>query len=208
MRVSGLVAVALALLASACGGKGSENADDGDCSGLPEVLCGGSRAQPPPAQGAFAWSLKPISPAPAGKACPSAAAFTSEVPTNGGLDADTYMRRVVDGEDGASVTCRVSGSVSFEVSARLFVAGRALVLDGTIAADRSGSAVVTVSDSQQLSTSLVGTSCTLDAKAGAGQNFQIKAGSLWASFSCPTVEAAPNDVCAASGIFVVENCER
>ena len=203
MWARGLVAV-LALLASACGGKG-DAADD--CSGIPDALCGGSDIQPPPAQGAFAWSLKPVSPAPAGKSCPSAA-FTSEIPSNGGLDADTYMQRVVDGEDGASVTCRVSGSSSFDVSAKLFVAGRALVLDGTITADRLGSAIATVSDSQQLSTSLVGTSCMLDAQAGAGQNFQIKAGSLWAGFSCPTVEAAPNDVCAASGIFVVENCEQ
>jgi hypothetical protein len=212
-----LVLVAVGLLASACGGKGSATGGEGaggnvgdsagGCSGGAADVCGGAGNQPPPAQGAFALSVKPLSPAPPGKACPSTG-FTSEVPVGGGLDADTYLERVVDGEDGASVTCAVQGDSSFLVSANLRLGALALVVNGTIAADRRGEAEVTITDSQHLSGSLVGASCQLDAQQGVGTYFQVKAGSLWAGFSCAAVEAVPTSACAASGYFVIENCQQ
>ena len=38
--------------------------------------------------------------------------------------------------------------------------------------------------------------------------YQAKAGSMWASFACPSVEAPPSEYCTASGFFVLENCEQ
>jgi hypothetical protein len=124
------------------------------------------------------------------------------------LDQDTYLHRTIDGENNAQVSCRVTGS-SF--SGRIVLGGRALsISSGTLGADKKGTAQITVTNSESLSTSLISptANCTVNAAKDGSNNFQVKGGSMWASFSCPSVEAAPNEYCTAGGFFVLENCEQ
>ncbi|HWZ92033.1 MAG TPA: hypothetical protein VNW92_24380, partial [Polyangiaceae bacterium] len=50
-------------------------------------------------------------------------------------------------------------------------------------------------------------SCTLQILGGAG-NEQIKGGSMWASFTCPQIEAPPSGLCGigTGSTIVFENC--
>lgn len=168
----------------------------------------------PAAQGAFVTTIKAPSPAPQGKSCPTSVSFTYDVPKIldskplEALDQDTYLHKTIDGEGNASVSCKVTGS-SF--SGRIVLGGRALsIADGTLGADKKGTARITVTNSESLSTSLISPSanCAVDAAGTSSNKFQVKGGSMWASFNCPSVEAAPNEYCTASGVFVLENCEQ
>jgi hypothetical protein len=213
MRWLGLVVVVMSFVA--CGGKGSQggNAAEGGAgsdSGVGSSGTGGAAGKPsgPPAQGAFIVTIGAISPAAAGKACPVGAAFTSEVPSGGGLDADTYLNKVVDGEEAASVTCSITGASTFQLSGTIATGVRQLVIeDGELGADRKGTAKVSISNAEQLSSALSGT-CALDFSKSATTSFQIKAGSAWGAFSCNSVESPPSDACAAQGIVVLENCAQ
>jgi hypothetical protein len=165
---------------------------------------------PPPAQGAFLTTIKAASPAPAGKSCPSSVSFTYDVPSIletkplEALDHDTYLHRTIDGEDNASVSCTVKGSSSFTFKGRIVLGGKALtVANGTLGADKKGAAQITVTNSKDLSGSLISPSANCSIEA-----YQVKAGSMWASFSCPSVEAPPSEYCTANGYFVLENCEQ
>lgn len=168
----------------------------------------------PPAQGAFITTIRAPSPAPNGKSCPTSVSSTYDVPRildtkpTEQLDQDTYLHRTVDGENNAQVSCKVSGS-SF--SGRIVLGGRALSLaNGTLGADKKGTAQITVTNSEALSGSLISPSanCVVNAAKDGTNNFQVKDGSIWASFSCPSVEAPPNEYCTASGFFVLENCDQ
>jgi hypothetical protein len=184
---------------------------------------------PPPAQGAFIASVNSVSPTPAGKMCPSGAATTFDVPsvliddptedckkrlkTTGScvLDADTYVYREIDGSDGAEVSCKVHGSSTFTFSGRIALGGKTFeITDGTLDASKKGFARITIGNSQKLSSPLSAPSanCIVNAAAAPGNNFQVKAGSMWASYSCPSVEHQPSDYCKSDGFFVLENCSQ
>ena len=177
---------------------------------------------PPPAQGAFIASVLSVSPAPAGKMCPSGAALTFDVPTVDPanippkpqqLDADTYQVKIIDGEESSTVRCSVKGSSTFTFSGRISLGSKALELSGgTLGADKKGTARATLTKSgtpgfsNSLSSSVGG--CQIDAAPAAGNNFQVKPGSIWARFTCPAVEHEPSDYCKAEGFFVFENCDQ
>jgi hypothetical protein len=165
---------------------------------------------PPPAQGAFITTIKAPSPAQPGKSCPTSVSFTYDVPSIQAtkpleaLDQDTYLHRSIDGEDNASVSCTVTGSSSFTFAGQILLGGKALTIgSGTLGADKKGTAQFTVANREGLSSSLKSPmpNCAVEAS-------QVKAGSMWASFTCPSVEAQPSEYCTASGFFVLENCEQ
>jgi hypothetical protein len=171
----------------------------------------------PPAQGAILARVRVPSPPIAEKQCRVGGAFSFDVPDIAStkpveaLDQDTYLHRVVDGENGASVSCSVSGSSTFTFSGEVRSGAKGIrFASGTLGADLKGTAVITIIDSTRLSTPLAspGATCVIDAAAAANNRFQVKGGSIWASYSCPTVEAPPTDACAADGIFVLENCAQ
>jgi hypothetical protein len=172
---------------------------------------------PPPAQGAFKASVEPASPAPAGKSCPTSA-YTYDVPnaleTDPGkqLDEDNYTHKAIDGENGASVSCSVKGGPPFTFSGKISRGDRGLTIsDGTIGADQKGTARITVikTGSPGFPTMISPmASCTIDAAKANGNNYQVKPGSMWARFVCPSVESPPSESCAADGYFVLENCEQ
>jgi len=172
---------------------------------------------PPPAQGAFITTIGAPSPAPAGKSCPTSVSFTYDVPSLLNtkplevLDKDTYLHKTIDGEGNASVSCRVAGSSSFTFSGRIVLGGKALsISNGTLGPDKKGTAQITVTNSTSLSQSMASPSsnCVVNAAADASNRFQVKPGSMWADFTCPSVEATPNEYCTAKGVFVLENCDQ
>jgi hypothetical protein len=127
------------------------------------------------------------------------------------LDADTYLQKLVDGKDTADVRCSVQrASSSFSVEGSLTLGSKSLVIsNGTLGANNKGTARITLSDGESLSGSLSAPSanCLVDAAAAADTNYRVDADSIWAYFSCPSVERAPSDYCQAEGYFVLENCE-
>jgi hypothetical protein len=175
---------------------------------------------PPPAQGAFWANVKSVSPAPAGKSCSAGASLTFDVPTvdpvthsERTLDADTYLEKLVDGEDKAEVSCSVKGKSSFTLEGTIKLGNKSLAISGgTLGADKKGTARITLRDSGTPgfsgALSSAPAACTIDAAAAAGNNFQVKAGSIWGHFDCPAVEQAPSDYCKADGYFVLENCDQ
>jgi hypothetical protein len=83
------------------------------------------------------------------------------------------------------------------------------ITNGQLTNNMQGTARVTVSNSMGLSSALTSTppDCTVTV-AVTDKGPQVKPGSLWASFSCPSVEHAPGEACGAKGVFVLENCSQ
>lgn len=171
---------------------------------------------PLPAQGALNTTVSSVSPPVAGKACSAGAAFTFDVPNvrtqhpGDVLTPTNYDYHVIDGQNRASVKCTVSGGPTFHFSGALSLNGEGFeISSGTVDATNKGTATVTIKNSQHLSSSLISpTPCTIDVAIGQGNKPQVEPGHIWASFTCPSVEAPPSDSCAATGVFVLENCAQ
>ncbi|HVY26720.1 MAG TPA: hypothetical protein VHB79_09215 [Polyangiaceae bacterium] len=195
---------------------------------LGAVAC--SDPVPPASQGAIWVQIQSNSPAPAGKSCPSGTSTTYDVPhVNPNpdptsmkvevLDDYNYLHWIVDGQAGSTVSCSVKGGDTFTFSGRLkgqtvgsdgmSGVGAIDISNGTLDASHKGTATISLSDTAALSQSLTSpaAACTVDAATGTG-NHQVKAGSIWASFTCTSVEAQPSDYCKAHGVFVLENCSQ
>jgi len=177
---------------------------------------------PPPAQGAVRVTVESASPAIAGKSCP-VTNLVYDVPHVDGLatpgdvlSESTYKKHIIDGQDGATVHCSVSGGPTFTFSGHVALGGRALdILDGTVAANLMGTARITVTDTAEatsgFSHSLASPSagpCAIKVVTAQNGVAQVKKGSVWASYTCPSVEASPSDACSSHGVFVLENCDQ
>jgi len=166
---------------------------------------------PPAAQGAFIVTLTS---GVAGRQCSSGPAYTYDVPSVHGttpteeLSKDRYLHWTVDGESGSQVSCTVRGSSSFAFSGRISQSPRVLeITDGVLTNNMTGTARITTIDSAKLSTTLTSPAadCTITV-ANTHNGPPVKAGSLWATFTCPSVIHEPGDGCSAKGTFVLENC--
>lgn len=187
---------------------------DGE-GGQGAVGSGGDAGGPvaPPAQGAVIFQVGPIPTPPVGTMCPSAS-FTSavpEAPLAEQLSENNYQHKVVDGEDGAAVSCRVASDGGWSFSGVVRLAGRFLRMeDGSLSDQNVGTARITVSDSSRLSPASLASSepCEVSAMQEGAGNLQIAPGAMWASFNCESVELPPSSACLAKGYFVLENCEQ
>ena len=187
---------------------------------------------PPAAQGAIWVRIQSASPTPTGKSCPSGASTTFDVPhvdpnmkndkgeiVDEVLDENTYLHWIIDGQSSSSVSCSVSGgSGGYSFSGRLkgpttSSTGKTGIgsieissgtLDGT---SKKGTATMTIADSADLSQSMASPSaaCTVEAVPG---DKTLQPGSMWASFTCSSIESPPADYCTAHGILVLENCSQ
>ncbi|MEO7034776.1 MAG: hypothetical protein ABI548_12785 [Polyangiaceae bacterium] len=114
---------------------------------------------------------------------------------------------VVNGEQGYSVSCSVTGRGPFVFSGSIHgvsADGQLITVsfrNGMLGADFKGSADVSVLTPQLGETLSSSAPCTVMAL----QN-QAKPGSLWATFSCPQTALPPSTTCSASGVIVFENC--
>jgi hypothetical protein len=231
-HMTGVVLVAAGLLLSACGAKSAETGAGSDLGGAGSDLGGaggsahpggagsahlggaGSASVPPPAQGASHYAVQAPSPASAGKSCP-VAALDAAIPdlTNSPTETLTalrYLHKVIDGEDAVVFHCKVSGASTYSFEGSMQQAGRSLTIkNGLLSASEKGTADVTVEDAHALPSRLASSQpCVVSAAPASDNNFQIRPGSMWASFECPTLEAAPSTSCKAEGFFVLENCAQ
>jgi|GEM_PF-930856 hypothetical protein len=124
---------------------------------------------------------------------------------------------VVDGESGTNISCSVHGSGPFTFSGSLHATADDELKDpvtitfsnGVVNADKKTGTVAVSIFTPQLESSFSSgsTPCTVDVIQQ-----QIKGGSIWADFSCPTLTSPPSSVCS-SGVapsvstFVFENCD-
>jgi len=168
---------------------------------------------PPPAQGAFRVRLTSLG--VSGKSCPSGAAqafAVPEVPASAPaeeLSENVYAHKIIDGESSSSVSCNVKGDGTFTFDAHISFGAKSLdIMSGTLGADKKGTARISVSNSQILSTSLSSPSPANCVITATGASLQAQPGSMWATFSCPSVDHAPSDSCGADGVFVLENCGK
>jgi hypothetical protein len=124
------------------------------------------------------------------------------------LTESTYLHSVVDGESDAKVSCSVKGSSSFTFSGRISSGGKVLELsDGTLSNNMTGTARVTIANGALLSSAMTSPAADCAIKVVTNsKGTQVKAGSIWATFRCVSVEHQPSDGCGATGTFVLENC--
>ena len=102
--------------------------------------------------------------------------------------------RVVDGESGAEVTCRVSGD-SF--TGRLVTSRLMFDVNGTVSGG-TGTATISEWDTTSQET-LTGNDCALNVKS-------FGPGAAWSQFNCAEFSSDPTIVCSVEGAFVFENC--
>jgi len=124
------------------------------------------------------------------------------------LSTSQYLHSAIDGEGDAKVSCSVKGSSSFTFSGRISSGGKVLELsDGVLSNNMTGTARVLVANSSQFSNALASPAadCTIKVVTNS-KGVQVKSGSLWAEFSCVSVEQQPSFGCGTSGVFVLENC--
>ncbi|MEZ4222683.1 MAG: hypothetical protein R3B13_17205 [Polyangiaceae bacterium] len=194
--------MACVLVCGAC--SGSESSDNPGDAGTADVQTDGTNK--PPAQGGLSLSVDASSSPPSGASCTIQAhtASIGQPPP----DAANPGGRVVDGQDGASVTCAVRPSASgFDVTGIISRAGISFGIQGKVAADGTGTADVTYFDPASAITlkSPASTPCQLSAP----QASTVSAGRIWAGIQCPGLagEATPALYCAGQGHLILENCD-
>jgi len=129
------------------------------------------------------------------------------------LDDKTYLHHAVDGEGAAKLSCQVVGDYAsaFTFEGQIQLGAKALTIkNGQLGTDHQGAATISLTDTSHLPTTLTSflMGCSVDASTALDGHLQVKPGSMWASFQCATVEAPPSDLCAAEGLFVLENCAQ
>lgn len=195
--------MASVLLLCACSGSTPGNAASGGAGGT-------ASAAALPGQGAISLQIggpsstcpEPGNVYPVGTPAPSAA---------------DPGQSVIDGEGGTAISCSVRGTGPFTFSGSLHATSSDAARDpitvtfsgGTVNADKAtGTVSVSVFTPQlEANFSSGSTPCTVEVI-----NRQVKAGSIWANFSCPSLSSPPSGVCT-SGVapsvstLVFENCD-
>jgi hypothetical protein len=165
---------------------------------------------PLPAQGAITLSVTtPSQPVPA-MMCP-VPGKQYLVGSKGNAPTETDPgESLIDG-DGATVSCSVHGSGPYTFSGSLHAStteGDPITVTftgGTVDADKkTGSVSVNLYTPQLAGNFDSGsTPCTVTVING-----QVKNGSIWAQFSCPSVASPPSNLCGiGTSTFVFENCD-
>jgi len=175
---------------------------------------------PPPAQGAVTLYLGQTVTHVDGRTCPVTSTYQVA-----GKDSTTKMiaaptttdpgMSVISGQSGSTISCSVKGGKgNFTFSGNLYgitPQGDAVsisVSGGTIGADNTGTAQVAIR-TPQLSTTVESTMPCKFTILNGSTGPQIKGGSMWASFSCDELDAAPSYACGvnSSSTIVFENCD-
>jgi hypothetical protein len=162
---------------------------------------------PPPAQGGLNISVGPPF---AGGSCPSTG-FNATIALRDGPDhrQNDPGDRMIDGDDDATVSCRVAGSNEFGVSGNLERLGSSFSLTGgTIAGGGTGTASASMLLPDLANALTSAEPCSLSV---ATRPLEVAAGRIWAIIECPnlSVENDPGGAaCAARGEFVFENCAQ
>ena len=162
-----------------------------------------SGPQAPDAQGAVAVTF--VDP---GEGCD----YTGHSATIGEVTYDTKDRVIVDGEEGAEVSCSVTGEGTFAVSARAAAGANYLKVDiaaiDTSASSEAAAAPGTIS---YASPSTAGDVLESPAASCAfwftsETNESVAAGRVWATFRCSQVVTGGSTCEIAESVFIFENC--
>jgi hypothetical protein len=204
-RIWGILAIGAACSAAGCAASNASGGASDNGSGGGAGLTGDGGAFSLPSQGAVTLSVERSTSPANGRTCPDPGTTYpagDPAPTNTNPGGS-----LVDGDRGAQVSCAVQGTGSFTFSGSLDATTsdkgypiRVDFTEGQVGADLDGTAHVSIY-TPKLGGSFVGQACTVQVIAK-----QIKGGAMWASFSCPTLALLPSGLCAASGVFVFENC--
>ncbi|MRG98124.1 hypothetical protein [Polyangium spumosum] len=166
------------------------------------LLGGCSDPVPPTPQGAFSVQFSDT-----GVDC-SIASHRSEA---GDIDASKRTTVLVDGVEGASVTCSVSGTGPFDVSAKIFFGSDGINLSipainvGATEMSPATGALSFFSD-RTAGDAFSSSQCNFYFKEGTGQG--VAAGKLWVSFACPEVVESQNKCGITESHVIIENCEQ
>jgi hypothetical protein len=163
------------------------------------LSCG--EAVPPPAEGAVTISLFPSRTAPTSYSCPSHS-ITWAV---GGLGPNSASTGdlLVNGHDGATVSCTVSGDGEFDVKGSVRQNGASFSFSGKAKADGTGTVRVEFWD-QANSTNQSDDACTIQFDTG---SYEIAPGAVWAGITCShLVSEYPYQWCAANATVVFKSC--
>jgi hypothetical protein len=119
--------------------------------------------------------------------------------------------REVDGQNGASIGCKVSGSGSFSVSGTAQKGATSFVLlGGSAQAGGEGSGKISIASPATAGKQLTSTNdkpCRLLLNR---TPFQVAPGNIWAEFFCDLIvnSTQPGSQCGLHGEIVFENCEE
>ena len=178
------------------------------------LAAGCSDPVPPPSQGGVRINYRPSTIAQSG-AC-SIGAHTVGVAQGGAYPQHTTGnpgKRVVDGQDGAEVRCRVTGANSFVFSGSLSKDAVSFSVAGRVEKGGEGTGTVAASDSQtaQHVFSPVQSQQDPDCTFKVNENkLEVAPGRIWAVYDCPATRDTVNFdiVCGLGGEFVLENCDQ
>jgi hypothetical protein len=176
-------------------------------AGVALVALGCSDPVPPPAQGSLSVSVGPPF---AGGACPSTG-FNQKISLGDGPDhrKNDPGDRVIDGQDGASASCRVvGGGTSFNFSGSLERLSNAFTVTGTVTKGGTGTGQSSMffPDVADVITSSEPCNIKVDTAP-----LEVAPGRIWGTIECPTMAVADRPggaSCGARGEFVLENCEQ
>ena len=178
---------------------------------------------PPPAQGAVSLEIgQPLAPVN-GKNCPVVKTYLV-----GAVDSTTKKvsaptatspgLSLISGQNGSKISCSITGgNGNFKFSGSIYATsddGNSISLsfsNGVVGPDFTGTADVGVYTPQLSAnySSPADMPCTVQILKGALDAYQIKPGSMWATFACPQVATPPSGLCGilqAQSDFVFENC--
>ena len=120
--------------------------------------------------------------------------------------------RLIDGESGASIKCSVKGNGPYSFSGNIHGLSTenelvtVTITNGVISADKTtGTGTVNVYTPTVMGFISAEGTCVFNVV-----NQQVKGGSLWATFSCPSItQASTSQVCAVgtTSAIVFENCD-
>jgi len=165
-------------------------------------LGGCSDPVPPTPQGAFSVQFSDT-----GMNC-SIASHRSEA---GLVDASTKEKVLIDGMEGAKVSCSVSGSGPFDVSAQIVLGSDGITL--SIPAINAGATVdspakgaLSFFSDRTAGDAFSSSSCNFYFKEGTGQG--VASGKLWVSFACPEVIESTNTCGITESHVILENCDQ
>ncbi|HTA93057.1 MAG TPA: hypothetical protein VK745_25940 [Polyangiaceae bacterium] len=213
--------VVIAGCVGACSGAVSnDHGDTGGSSGLgaggagaPGVVAGGAGAPggfggagTVQAQGALTATVAEPVPMVAQMSCPVVDTYeigAPEAPTTTDPGAS-----VVNGSNGSTISCSVSGQGTFAFSGSLrgvTAQGDEIAIafsNGSVGPDGTGSTDVNFYTPQLSTDFSSATPCSVTV-----EDQQVKPGAIWASFQCAQVESPPSGLCGLQGVVVFENCD-
>jgi hypothetical protein len=157
-------------------------------------------ADPPPAEGAAAITVKNSGSATTGFAC--GASHTLVLGTVAPTPAEPGAAWV-DGQGGNSVSCTVRGSGTYTFSGEIRGGNLTFRISGTATQGATSTATVGLFD-PVLTTAMSDSACTVNVLG----NYSVEKGSIWAGVSCSHLVSSEDRYlwCAVDAVFILKNC--